>query len=77
MNQLAANHVQTERVKWVFQAQHDLAAGGRTREPAYVQPQRKLQVKVSALRAKSGAAAPVHGTTVPAAEPGEPVQQGA
>jgi hypothetical protein len=32
---LSVNHVQTERVNWVFQAQQDLAEGSTTFEPKY------------------------------------------
>ena len=62
---LADSHVQTERVNLVFQAQQDLAAGGKTREPAYVRwaapastpTQSKLREKVAA-RARSRDPAP-------------------
>ncbi len=40
LNHIAANHVQTERVNLVFQAQQDVAAGCKTGEPAYI-PQKR------------------------------------
>jgi hypothetical protein len=72
LNHIASNVVQTERVNLVYQAQQDLAAEGRTGEPAYIPqkgpPPTPTQTR---LREKLAARATSASSAARAAEPAD------